>query len=302
MREALPEAVVRAGLGPAQLARLDHLVVGCGGFVKELITYTAGASHVKDRSGERLSAADVMVDELLRAPLLELVPGSGGYSEEGGWFGEPWGSAVRWLVDPVDGTRPATLGGAFGVSVAALVMEGGAPVAALGWVYVPTLSALYWGGVAGERRACLLNGEPVQVEAVAPAELPNRYLAVSSNWQSGWLSGGSLKLSAPGATSVHLTRLAQPGSDVAAAALTRYRAHDAAAGLAVALGGGAAIYRLDEGKTRPGERLEPMAFLQDAYARPEAEGRRILVCHPGVAESLRGGTDGGPAGLEAAAE
>src|SRR5438128_2239298 len=109
--------LLHAGLGPEVLHQIDHLVVGCGGFVKELISYTAGASELKDDGGQRLSAADRLVDQLLRERLLALVPGSSGYSEEGGAFGERGEGRVRWLIDPVDGTRPATLGGAFAVCV-----------------------------------------------------------------------------------------------------------------------------------------------------------------------------------------
>src|SRR4051812_40491691 len=98
MTHLLPEperaALAEAGLTAAALERIEHLLVGAGGFVKELITYTGGRTTVKDRIGQRLSAADVLLDTLLCDQLLRLVPNSGGYSEEGGWFGRPWGSPV----------------------------------------------------------------------------------------------------------------------------------------------------------------------------------------------------------------
>ena len=82
------------------------------------------------------------MDRLLREQLAAVAPASGGYSEEGGWFGRR-DAPLRWLVDPVDGTRAATLGGGFAVSVGALIEETGRPAAAAGWVYVPTLFALF---------------------------------------------------------------------------------------------------------------------------------------------------------------
>jgi fructose-1,6-bisphosphatase/inositol monophosphatase family enzyme len=285
--ESPPSVLPGAGLTPEALARIEHMLVGCGGFVRELIAHTGRASTVKDAAGQRLSAADTLVDELLRRHLLELVPDSGGYSEEGGWFGHRQAPRVRWLVDPVDGTRPAILGGAFGVCVAALVMERGAPAAACGWVYVPTLATLYRGVVTSAACECLANGRPARAAPQPGDELRNRYLGVSSNWQTTWLAHSSMKVSGLGATSIHLTQLVQPESDVAAVALTRYQAHDAAAGLAVAVAGGCAIYALEGPEGRPGHLLEPLAFLQAAHDAPERRGEHVLVCLPAVAEALR---------------
>ncbi len=278
-----------AGLTPAVLEELDSLVVGSGGFVRELIAFTGGASTVKEGgTGQRVSAADVLLDRLLRERLVALVPGSGGYSEEGGRFGSP-GGPVRWLVDPVDGTRPATLGGAFAVCVAALVMGEGRARAAAGWVYVPTLSALFRGVLAPGRVECLLNGRPAAALACGNRdELRNRYLAVGSNWRTEWLPRCAMKLSAPGATAVHLVQLVQPGSDVAAATLTRYRPHDAAAGLVVAAAGGAEVFRLPEAGGGPaGPAEEPLAVLGELEAAPETWGPRLVVAAPGVSACLR---------------
>ena len=263
-------------------------MVGCGGFVRELITYTSGATSVKDSSGQRLSAADLLVDRLLREQLLALVPGSCGYSEESGAFGRMGpGPQVHWLVDPVDGTRPAVLGGAFAVSVGALVVEEEHPTAALGWVYVPTLSTLYRGVLSEERTECLLNGRPVQAESGLTAEaLANRYIAVSSDWRPDRLPRCPMKLSAPGATAVHLAQLVHPGSDVAAAALTRYRPHDAAAGLVVAVAGGGAIYRLDSQPSAPGPE-PPLSFLLGIHENPEGYAPAALVCTPEVNKALK---------------
>jgi fructose-1,6-bisphosphatase/inositol monophosphatase family enzyme len=280
-----PPLLREAGLSPEILARIDHLMVGCGGFVKELVSYTAGASTVKDSSGQRLSAADELVDGLLRDHLMVLVPHSSGFSEESGAFGgRTPGLRVRWLLDPVDGTRPATLGGAFGVCAGGLILDEDTPVAMIGWVYVPTLSALYRGIVAPSFTECLLNGAPTQAETgLTAGDLRNRYIAVSSDWTSIASTGSvawPLKLSAPGATAVHLTQLVHPGSDVIAAALTRYRAYDAAAGLAVAAAGGCAVYPLDGAGGLSQVPVDPLSFLQEADRQPDQFAPRVLVSTP----------------------
>lgn len=282
---SLAAVLEEAGFTDGICARAGYLAVGCGGLVRELLTHTGGTSRFKDTSGQRVTVADLLVDDILREQLLRLVPGSGGYSEEGGHFG-PQDAAVRWLVDPLDGTRQATLGGVYAVCVGAVIAPEGAPVAALGWVYVPGLAALYHASLSAREARCLLNGEPTTAEAVAaPEDLRRRYLAVSSNWQSAWLGNSAMKLSAPGATAVHLSQLVQPGSDVAAAALTRYRAHDVAAAVVVAAAGGCRIFGLDEGL--PGNEIPVLEYLRRIYADPESDGPRVVVCTPGVAEALR---------------
>jgi fructose-1,6-bisphosphatase/inositol monophosphatase family enzyme len=285
-----PPVLARAGLNEETRRGIEHLVVGCGGVVRELIAYTAGASTRKDDSGQRLSAADCLVDRLLREQLLLLVPGSSGYSEEAGAFGlEGTGLRVRWQLDPLDGTRPALLGGAFAVSVGALVLDGPEPVAAVGWVYVPTLSSLYYGVFTPDYRECRLNGRETQAECEpAAGELAQRYIAVGSDWGRVGLASCPLKLSAPGATAVHLAYLVHPGSDVAAVSLSRYRPYDAAAGLVVAAAGGCEVYPVDTPAGRSQE--EPAALLDFLLAgdrSPDRYGPPALVSPPAVAACLR---------------
>ncbi|MFN3648068.1 MAG: inositol monophosphatase family protein [Armatimonadota bacterium] len=284
---ALPDVLHLAGLTADVLAQVDHLVVGCGGFARELVRFTGGASSVKDSAGQRVTEADRLIDSLLRERLTQLVPGSTGYSEEGGRFGaEREGLRVRWSIDPVDGTRPALLGGAFGVSVGALVCDGRQTRAAVGWLYAPTLATLYRGILTGDFAEARLNGDLVRLPKLAPLE--NCYLGVSSNWRSTFLTGCSLKLSAAGATSIHLTQLLQPGSDVAAVALTRYRAYDVAGALVPAVAAGCAVYPLEMDRGGiASEPLDPLAYLAGGARQPEALGPPVLVCRPEVADRLR---------------
>ena len=286
MSPSLPPVIAAAGLTPDVVREIGQLVIGVGGLVRELLTYTGGASTVKDGAGQRVTTADVLADRLLRESLLSLVPGSTGYSEEGGRFGTDGPARVRWQVDPLDGTRPATLGGAYAISVGALVLAGEQPLAACGWVYVPNLSALYWAGLTPEWRQCLLNGQPVEAEHLRPEDLRHRYVAVGSDWHSLRATSLPSKLSAPGATAVHLAQLVHPGSDVSAAILSRYKAYDAAGGIPVAVAGGCALYHVEAGV--PGtEPLDPLRFLAERDATPTQLGPPTLVCRPDVAVAFR---------------
>jgi len=278
----------RAGLTAEALRQVDHLIAGCGGLVMEILRHTAGASTLKEDQDQRLSEADQLADRILREQLSALVPGSSGYSEEGGEFGSPRASMhVRWLIDPVDGTRPATLGGAFAVSIGALLVEDERPLAAVGWVYVPTLSLLYRGILAEDGSECLLNGSPASAERLTPEILPRRHLAVNSDWHAVRPGRLPMKLAAMGATAVHLVHLVHPGSDVAAAALTRYRPYDAAGALPVAVAGGCSVYLLDA-HGRPAEQAEdPLAFLYAGSRRPGEPAPWALVATPEAAEALR---------------
>jgi fructose-1,6-bisphosphatase/inositol monophosphatase family enzyme len=278
-----------AGFTPEVIREVDRLVVGCGGFVKELISYTSGASTVKDSSGQRLSAADDMVDLLLRERLMDLLPACSGYSEEGGEWGERQSARLhaRWMIDPLDGTRPALLGGAFAVSAGVVILDADRPVAALGWVYVPTLPALYRGIVSDGFQECTLNGQRVTAPVHAPHELKNCYFAVGSDWDSSALPRFPMKLSAPGATAVHLTRLVHPDADYAAVSLSRYKPYDALGGVAVAAAGGCRVYLAPDSKI-PEVHTDILEYAGNLAADATHNGPRALITHPQVASALRG--------------
>lgn len=276
-----------AGLTPGVLDQVDQLVVGCGGFARELIRFTGGASTVKEDPGQRLSAADDWIDQLLRDGLTRLVPGCSGYSEEAHHFGELRdGLHVRWMLDPIDGTRPALLGGAYAVSAGAVVLRERQAVAVVGWLYVPTLAALYRGVLTAERRECSLNGTRVTVETgLTRQELAHRYLVVNSDWHTEQVAGCPMKISAPGATAVHLTQLVHPAADVAAVLLSRYHPYDAAAGLAVALAGGCALFPVT-GMPERSEPLDVFEVLTGWCGQESIYADRYLVASPEVASLL----------------
>lgn len=280
-----PELLTHAGFTPEALARVDRLMVGAGGFVRELLTYTGLESETKGDSGERLSAADTAVDLLLREQVQALFPGSAGYSEEGGAFGvRTGGLQVRWSLDPLDGTRPALLGGAYAVCAGALVVNNDHPVAALGWVYLPNLSTLYRGIVAPGYTECLLNGRPVHAPEIPPDRHGHHYLAVGSDWTKAALPRNPFKLSAPGATSIHLTQLVHPASDTAAVIISRYRSYDAAAALPIVAAGGCEIRPVGGNAKISSEPVPVLWFLAELDRTPTEPGPRALVARPDIVQ------------------
>lgn len=263
------------------MEEIERLMVGCGGMARELLAFSGFATESKSTPGQRVTAADTLIDGILRDRLPQIVPGSAGYSEEGGRFGQRFGARVRWQVDPLDGTRPASLGGAFAVSVGALVWDANMPVAAVGWIYVPTNGALYRGIWTPEFTECWRNGDPVHAVAATEAELTSRYVAVDSNLRSEWLGTTARKITAPGATALNLAHLTSQPSDVIAALLSSYRPYDAFAGLPIAAAAGCALYAWhEEASGWDPEPLPLLSILAELDDEPEQRGPLLLVTHP----------------------
>jgi hypothetical protein len=119
------------------------------------------------------------------------------------------------------------------------------------------------------------------------ASLARCYMAVGSDAHRSSLPRSELKLSAPGATSVHLTRLVHPESDVAATILSRYRGYDAAAAFTVAAAGGCEVHvqSADGGWENA---MDPLGFLALLSSNPAGWGPKALVGPPHVLRELRG--------------
>ena len=105
--------------------------------------------------GSPVSAADIAVDELLRARLGALAPDIAWLSEESD--DDPARTTARrvWVVDPIDGTR-AFLAGRTDWSVSAALVADGRPVA--GAIFAPVERSFYF-AVAGNGAS--LNGAPI---------------------------------------------------------------------------------------------------------------------------------------------
>jgi myo-inositol-1(or 4)-monophosphatase len=103
-----------------------------------------------------VSQADVNTELLIRERLASRFPGDAFFGEETGPHGVE-GAAGIWVVDPIDGTQPFTLGlPTWCVSIAFIqgaVME-------IGLVFSPAASELF---AAQRGRGATLNGRPISV-------------------------------------------------------------------------------------------------------------------------------------------
>ena len=105
-----------------------------------------------------VTAADRDAEAAALAVIRAAFPDHGILSEESGAHRPE--AAVRWIVDPLDGTRGFSRGGLFWGPVVALEVEGAIVAGAVG---LPALGELYW---AGRGLGCYRDGARVQVSAV----------------------------------------------------------------------------------------------------------------------------------------
>lgn len=110
----------------------------------------------KDRNSP-VTEADIAADEFLRERLLALAPGYGWLSEESA--ARAAGSARRWVVDPIDGTR-SFIRRLPDWSIAAALVEHGRPIAAV--LFAPASDELF---VATAGGGAARNGKPIGVAA-----------------------------------------------------------------------------------------------------------------------------------------
>ncbi|GAA1779745.1 MULTISPECIES: inositol monophosphatase family protein [Streptomonospora] len=122
-----------------------------------------GVLDTKSSPTDVVTEMDRSVEELIRKRIHEARPGDPVLGEEGGDVaGE---GAVRWIVDPIDGTVNYLYGrGEWAVSIAAEIA--GEVVA--GAVAVPARGDVYTAVLGG---GAFLNGEPLRAATAVPLEL-----------------------------------------------------------------------------------------------------------------------------------
>jgi histidinol-phosphatase len=108
-----------------------------------------------------VSAADRAAEEALRAAICSERPGDAVVGEE---FGAEGDGAVRWILDPIDGTRHYVRGIPLW---ATLIAQERAGSVAVGVASAPALGGRWW-AVRGE--GAWANGEPIHVSAVERIE------------------------------------------------------------------------------------------------------------------------------------
>jgi len=183
--------------------------------------------------GSPVSAADIAVDDLLRARLAAAGTGIAWMSEESA--DDPSRAAARrvWVVDPIDGTR-AYLAGRTDWSVAAALVEDGRPVAAA--LFAPAQPAFY-AAVAGH--GATLDGAPIA--ASTGESLEGARVAGPKRYRDGLAALGLAVEAVPRVHSIAL-RFAQVARGTLDAAFSSGSSHDwdlAAADLLVHEAGGA---------------------------------------------------------------
>jgi histidinol-phosphatase len=106
-----------------------------------------------------VTAADRDAEAAIVAVIRDAFPDHGILGEEGGAHGA--GSASRWIVDPLDGTRGFSRGGFFWGPLVALEQRGEIVVGAMA---LPVLGETYW---AAKGLGAFRDGERLQVSGVA---------------------------------------------------------------------------------------------------------------------------------------
>ncbi len=136
------------------LGPLAELMATAGGKILEVAKGDLGTKKKTDHSP--VTAADVASEEILRAGLAQLLPGTPFIAEESVARGEiPEPGAEFLLVDPLDGTREFVAGrDEYTVNVG--LISNGVPV--LGAIYVPASHMIYAGAEGAAIRALLASG------------------------------------------------------------------------------------------------------------------------------------------------
>ncbi len=137
-------AVAREAAAAAGAAALRH--------------WRAGVRVERKPDRTPVTVADREAEAAALAVIEAAFPGHGILSEESG--ARRPDAALRWIVDPLDGTRGFTRGGPFWGPTVALEREG---VIVAGALALPALGELYW---AGRGLGCWRNGERLAVSAV----------------------------------------------------------------------------------------------------------------------------------------
>ncbi|HJL20155.1 MAG TPA: inositol monophosphatase family protein [Sandaracinaceae bacterium LLY-WYZ-13_1] len=147
--------------------------------------YRQGAANRMSKKPDRspVTEADEAVEERLLKYLRKRYPDAGFLGEETGRSG-PSEAGLRWVVDPIDGTR-AFIRGIPTWSILVGLERDGVPV--LGVAYMPAAEDLFV-GIAGE--GARANGRPVhvsQVEHLADATITHGALSQFTDLQLGHL-------------------------------------------------------------------------------------------------------------------
>lgn len=140
---------------------LQSVMTEAGGYLMENIN---GVREVfQKRKFDYVTEMDIRTENFLRKKLSEILPGSGFSGEEKGSDSLP-GNAVRWIVDPLDGTTNYIHGVPFFSLSVALEKDGEVTDGA---VYCPWLNEFF---SASSGQGAYLNGDKISVSSISCME------------------------------------------------------------------------------------------------------------------------------------
>jgi histidinol-phosphatase len=126
-----------------------------------------------------VSDADRAVEQMIRERLAGERAGDAVVGEEYGDTGT--GSARRWIIDPIDGTKNFVRGAPVWATLLALELDG---VVTLGAVSAPALGRRWWAGRGGGAWTSYAGDEPRRLAVSKVSSLDDAFLSYSS--LSGW--------------------------------------------------------------------------------------------------------------------
>ncbi len=246
---------------------MSEVLRGTGAIVRRYFGGDVAVSYKKD--GSPVTQADLEVETFLRDSLGRLYPEASVLGEE---YGETRKSgSLRWIIDPIDGTRSFLMGTPLFGTLLALERDGDP---AVGAIYLPILDQLMIGSA---ETGTFVNGERCHVSEVA--ELSQARLVLTD--PTSVLKGEGSEAMARLARSAGLVRgfgdcygyflVARGLADVMVDQQVQY--YDVAPMLPILAGAGGAFSALD-GRIdwSAGNALASNGLLQD-------EVRRILLPH-----------------------
>lgn len=179
-----------------------------------------------------VTAADIEIEQLLRARITAAYPAHGILGEEGSAVDTD--AEYLWALDPIDGTGAFVSGlPIWGISIG--LLQRGRPV--LGCFYMPALDEWYEADIAGP---ALFNGTPIEVQQDDLLD-SEAWICAPSNTHRRYAINYPGKVRSLGSMAAYVCYVAR--GNCAGALLGRPRLWDIAAGMAVLerAGGGARL-------------------------------------------------------------
>ncbi len=177
---------------------IEEIVVRCSRKALEYFRVDTTDLIVENKLAEGfdpVTAADRMVERLLREDLVAAVGELPVIGEEEGVTGDPT-KGLAWIIDPIDGTR-AFISGQPQWGTLLGLLEDGEPVG--GWVHLPVLDETHWalGDTSGSVLNSSRNGFVSHCVSLADATLVSTHPSMFEgiDGERFWELEGSVKLS-----------------------------------------------------------------------------------------------------------